>query len=73
MLRRGDGWALIDPDGLVGERAYDLGVSLRDACGQSEAAEEAERVTTGLFLRWHGYHERAEALLSTAAVLARSG
>ena len=32
VLRRGDGWALIDPDGFVGERAYDLGVVLRDGC-----------------------------------------
>jgi streptomycin 6-kinase len=32
VLRRGHGWALIDPDGFVGERAYDLGVVMRDAC-----------------------------------------
>jgi streptomycin 6-kinase len=32
VLRRGEGWALIDPDGFVGERAYDLGVVMRDAC-----------------------------------------
>ncbi|MEZ5085997.1 MAG: aminoglycoside phosphotransferase family protein [Tessaracoccus sp.] len=38
VLRRGEGWALIDPDGFVGERAYDLGVVLRDAC--LEFAEE---------------------------------
>ena len=31
VLRRGACWALIDPDGFVGERAYDLGVVIRDA------------------------------------------
>lgn len=30
------------------------------------------RGTTGLFLRWHGYDEKAEAFLSIADVLARS-
>lgn len=39
VLRRGDGWALIDPDGFVGERAYDLGVVLRDGCREFTAAE----------------------------------
>lgn len=32
VLRRADGWALIDPDGFVGERSYDFGVTLRGAC-----------------------------------------
>lgn len=41
VLRRGDGWALIDPDGFVGERAYDLGVVLRDACLEFAEAETA--------------------------------
>ncbi len=41
-LRRGDGWALIDPDGFVGERAYDCGVVLRDGCHEIEAAEARE-------------------------------
>jgi streptomycin 6-kinase len=41
VLRRADGWAFIDPDGFVGERAYDLGVVLRDACAEIEAAEVA--------------------------------
>ena len=41
VLRRGSGWALIDPDGFVGERAYDLGVVLRDACDEFAAAEAA--------------------------------
>lgn len=39
VLRRGNGWALIDPDGFVGERAYDLGVVLRDACLEFAGAE----------------------------------
>ncbi len=30
-----------------------------------------ERVTTGLFLRWHGHDQRAETFLSTAHVLTR--
>ena len=42
VLRRGEGWALIDPDGFVGERAYDLGVVLRNACGEINAAEAIE-------------------------------
>lgn len=29
-LRRGDGWALVDPDGLLAEPEYDLGVLLRE-------------------------------------------
>ena len=41
VLRRGAGWALIDPDGFVGERAYDLGVVMRDACREISAAEAA--------------------------------
>ncbi len=32
VLRRGDGWALIDPEGFLGEPEYDLGVVARDAC-----------------------------------------
>lgn len=39
VLQRGDGWALIDPDGFVGERAYDLGVLLRDGCREIVEAE----------------------------------
>ena len=31
--------ALIDPDGFVGERAYDLGVVMRDACREIADAE----------------------------------
>lgn len=40
VLRRGDGWALVDPDGFAGERAYDLGVVLRDGCREMLAVEE---------------------------------
>lgn len=39
VLRRGEGWALIDPDVFAGEPAYDLGVVLRDACHEVTAAE----------------------------------
>lgn len=43
-LRRidGFGWAWIDPDGLVGERAYDLGVLLRDWGEEFRVAEATE-------------------------------
>ncbi|HMT90956.1 MAG TPA: aminoglycoside phosphotransferase family protein [Dermatophilaceae bacterium] len=105
VLRRGDGWTLIDPDGFVGERAYDLGVVLRDACREIAAAQESqpgsgeallreecrrlagwcdvdaervwrwafvERVTTALYLRWHGYLDQAESFAATATLLARA-
>jgi len=36
--RRGDGWALIDPDGLLAEPEYDLGVLLREDPGALLAA-----------------------------------
>ncbi len=39
VLRRSTGWALIDPDGFVGERAYDCGVAVRDACPEIASAE----------------------------------
>ena len=42
VLRRGAGWALVDPDGFVGERAYDLGVVMRDACHEISSAEAAQ-------------------------------
>ena len=29
-LRRGDGWALVDPDGLLAEPEYDLGILMRE-------------------------------------------
>jgi streptomycin 6-kinase len=103
VLRRGEGWALIDPDGFVGERAYDLGVVMRDACREISNAEAirpgaarpklrdecrrlaesvdvdpervwrwgfVERVTTALYLRWHGHARESEALMATAALLA---
>lgn len=41
VLRRGSGWALVDPDGFVGERSYDVAVVLRDACQDLRAAESA--------------------------------
>ena len=105
VLRRDDGWALIDPDGFVGERAYDLGVVLRDACHEFARAEAEragagvdllrhgceliaglagaevervwrwgllERVTTGLYLHWHGYRDEGELFLDTAEVVARA-
>ncbi|MFT4296394.1 MAG: aminoglycoside phosphotransferase family protein [Micropruina sp.] len=53
VLRRGEGWALIDPDGFVGERAYDLGVVLRDACLEFTEAE-ARRPGSGVELLWDG-------------------
>jgi streptomycin 6-kinase len=51
VLRRDAGWALIDPDGFVGERAYDLGVVLRDACWEIFAAEACEPGSGATFLR----------------------
>lgn len=102
VLRRDPGWALIDPDGFVGERSYDVGVVLRDACREIANAEAStpgsgaamlrhecqrlagmadvdaervwrwafvERVTTGLYLRWHGYPEAAATFLDTAELL----
>lgn len=104
VLRRGAGWALIDPDGFVGERAYDVGVVLRDACREFVAAQDiepgggvallrdgserlselagadvervwrwgfVERVTTGLYLAWHGYADQAAIFLDTASEVAR--
>lgn len=104
VLRRAQGWALIDPDGFVGEPAYDLGVVLRDACREFVAAEDAEpgagvallhvgsqhlatlagvdvervwrwgfveRVTTGLYLAWHGHADEALSFLDTATSIAR--
>lgn len=103
VLRRGEGWALIDPDGFVGERAYDLGVVMRDACREITDAEAVrpgaarpmlreecrrlaesanvdpervwrwgfvERVTTALYLRWHGHARESEAFMDTATLLA---
>jgi streptomycin 6-kinase len=103
VLRRSTGWALIDPDGFIGERAYDLGVVLRDACRELAATELAhpgaavpalrrecrqlaaladvdparvwqwafvERVTTGLYLAWHGHREESAGFLDTATLLA---
>lgn len=103
VLRRGGGWALIDPDGFIGERAYDLGVVMRDAWHEITAAEAfrsgsarpmlleecrriaqhanvdlervwqwgfVERVTTGLYLGWHGHTRESATFLETATLLA---
>lgn len=51
VLRRGEAWALIDPDGFVGEREYDLGVTLRDACWQIIAAEAQAPGSSRVWLR----------------------
>ena len=59
VLRSGSGWALIDPDGFIGERAYDLGVVLRDACGEIVAAEASER-GSGVTLLREGCRRLAE-------------
>ncbi len=59
VLRRGDGWALIDPDGFVGERAYDLGVVLRDACLEFADAETG-RPGAGVALLREGCQVLAE-------------
>lgn len=59
VLRRADGWALIDPDGFVGERAYDLGVVLRDACVEFASAE-AQNPGAGVGLLRSGCHQLAE-------------
>lgn len=102
VLRRGEGWALIDPDGFVGERSYDVAVVVRDACAELAAAEAAsagaattvlrtecrrlarsagvdpervwawayvERVTSGLYLRWHGYTDHGTQFLDVATLL----
>jgi streptomycin 6-kinase len=104
VLRRDGGWALIDPDGFIGERAYDLGVVTRDACREILAAEAlqpgsarpmllgdcrrmaeaanvdpdrvwrwsfVERVTTGLYLGWHGHARESATFLETATLLGR--
>ena len=56
VLRRGDGWALIDPDGFVGERAYDLGVVMRDACREITAAEASRPGAARSLLRGECRH-----------------
>jgi len=39
VLRRpGDGWVFVDPDGFVGDPAYDRGVAVRDWCAELLAA-----------------------------------
>ena len=39
VLRRpGDGWVFVDPDGFIGDPAYDRGVAVRDWCAELLAA-----------------------------------
>ena len=39
VLRRpGEGWVFVDPDGFVGDPAYDRGVAVRDWCAELRAA-----------------------------------
>lgn len=41
VLRRpGDGWVFVDPDGFVGDPAYDRGVAIRDWCAELLAAAD---------------------------------
>ena len=41
VLRRpGDGWVFVDPDGFVGDPAYDRGVAVRDWCAELLAAAD---------------------------------
>jgi streptomycin 6-kinase len=44
----GTGFVFVDPDGFVGDPAYDVGVALRDWCGELAA----ERDARGLLRRW---------------------
>jgi streptomycin 6-kinase len=39
-LRAGDGWKLVDPDGLLAEREYDLGVLMREDPAELMAAAD---------------------------------
>lgn len=52
-LRRGAGWALVDPDGLLAEPEYDLGILMREdpeelMRGDPHARSRALAVATGL-------------------------
>ena len=41
VLRRpGDGWVFVDPDGFIGDPAYDRGVAVRDWCAELLAAAD---------------------------------
>ena len=41
VLRRpGEGWVFVDPDGFVGDPAYDRGVAVRDWCAELRAAPD---------------------------------
>ena len=51
VLARGEDWAFIDPDGFVGEAAYDVGVLLRDASAELLATEASVRGAATAVLR----------------------
>lgn len=51
LARPGAGHVLIDPDGFRGERAYDLGVVLRDLAGDIDRLDDTEGRGAGA--RWH--------------------
>ena len=40
LQRPGDGWVFVDPDGFVGDPAYDRGVAVRDWCAELLAAAD---------------------------------
>ena len=40
LRRSGDGWVFVDPDGFVGDPAYDRGVAVRDWCAELLAAAD---------------------------------
>jgi streptomycin 6-kinase len=40
LQRPGDGWVFVDPDGFVGDPAYDRGVAVRDWCAELLAAPD---------------------------------
>jgi streptomycin 6-kinase len=40
LQRPGAGWVFVDPDGFVGDPAYDRGVAVRDWCGELLAAAD---------------------------------
>ena len=56
------GFVFVDPDGFVGDPAYDLGVALRDWCPQILSAEDPVALTRGycrLLARDSGLDEQA--------------
>ena len=57
-LRAGDGFELVDPDGLLAEPEYDLGVLMR--------ADPVERVSTGLLCTRIGLQPVGREMLTAA-------